>query len=611
MQDTIRGYLNHAIACHQQGRRAEAREYYQRVLDALPEHADALHLYGISLFQDGMADEAEAYLRAAIALDSGNKDYYSNLGLVLKSIGRYDGAIRALHQSLAIDDTNSDCLNNLASTLVSAGRAEEAEDILRRLLEQDPNHIEACNNLAVILGSQSCEREVGDLYEHALRIQPDYLDARMNYGRFLLRCERYDEAEIQFRAALQLDTENLAMHRELADALVRTGRLDEARAVCDKALALAPDDADCHVSMGSVLLNQGLREEAEAAYRQALSIDPENARANNNMGALLIEDGNPEGALWYISAAMKSDPDFAEAMFNKGTALYKLGRLGQAAGCFSMAIDRNPRMPNAYRYLSEIYRISEMQEAQSEVLRLWLDMYPESATARHLLQAAAEEDVPERASDAFIREEFDDFADSFDATLAGLDYSTPEVIGTLLAASIRVEPGAMVVLDAGCGTGLCAPHLKPCSSRLIGVDLSEKMIARARLRNEYDELVVAELTEYLESARAQFDLIVSADTLVYFGALGRVLGAAQTALRAGGKLVFSVEQLVDETATGFRLNPSGRYAHSEGYLRRQLADCGFETVDLDYVTLRTEAQKPVAGLIVVATPQAVEDGEPS
>ena len=59
----------------------------------------------------------------------------------------------------------------------------------------------------------------------------------------------------------------------------------------------------------------------------------------------------------------------------------------------------------------------------------------------------------------------------------------------------------------------------------------EGMLAHAKDKNVYDALVKAELTEYLRTTERAFDLIVSADTLVYFGDLEGVLVAATEALR--------------------------------------------------------------------------------
>ena len=77
----------------------------------------------------------------------------------------------------------------------------------------------------------------------------------------------------------------------------------------------------------------------------------------------------------------------------------------------------------------------------------------------------------------------------------------------------------LMVLDAGCGTGLCGPLLKPYAEILVGVDLSPKMLAKALGRQVYEELIETELVAYLGQRTASFDLIVSADTLIYFGEL--------------------------------------------------------------------------------------------
>ena len=61
----------------------------------------------------------------------------------------------------------------------------------------------------------------------------------------------------------------------------------------------------------------------------------------------------------------------------------------------------------------------------------------------------------------------------------------PELLGGA-AASLQRERGLLYAsaLDAGCGTGLAGPYLRPLvSGPLIGVDLSPKMLERAaRLR---------------------------------------------------------------------------------------------------------------------------------
>ena len=114
-------------------------------------------------------------------------------------------------------------------------------------------------------------------------------------------------------------------------------------------------------------------------------------------------------------------------------------------------------------------------------------------------------------------------------------------------------------------------------------------------------LTAEQLTEFIVAHPGRFDLIVSADTLCYFGDLEPVIHAAARALRARGLLIFTVEELVsDERAPSFRLNVSGRYSHSREYVSRTLAANGFDQLVIESDVLRNEAGNPVAGLVVTA-----------
>ena len=205
-----------------------------------------------------------------------------------------------------------------------------------------------------------------------------------------------------------------------------------------------------------------------------------------------------------------------------------------------------PKDPEARRLLAIAHcTLGEIDKAV-EVFEEWLEEEPDSPIARHMLAACSGQDVPARASDAYVEETFDSFAASFDSKLAQLSYRAPELVAEMLADSGVGASKSLAVLDAGCGTGLCGPLVAPYAHRLVGVDLSAPMIAQARARNVYDELVKSELTAFLSESTGEFDVIVSADTLVYFGLLEDVAAASENALRPGGRLIFTVEELVGD-----------------------------------------------------------------
>jgi predicted TPR repeat methyltransferase len=246
--------------------------------------------------------------------------------------------------------------------------------------------------------------------------------------------------------------------------------------------------------------------------------------------------------------------------------------------------------------------MNERQEA-IKLLQQWLAFDPESPSARHLLAAYTGDGIPDRASDPYVRELFDDFAASFDQVLQNINYQAPELISRGVARAFSDARGDLQILDAGCGTGLCGPRLRAYARRLVGVDLSPKMLAKARVRNVYDDLLECELTDYLTSTPDTFDLIVSADTLCYFGRLEAVLAAARGTLTSRGCLIFSLEKAAPPlSAQRFHLGPHGRYSHGEDYVHAALAKSGFEIIEIWTEVLRQEMHDDVAGLLLITRP---------
>ena len=203
---------------------------------------------------------------------------------------------------------------------------------------------------------------------------------------------------------------------------------------------------------------------------------------------------------------------------------------------------------------------------------------------------------PSRVPSEYVSDLFDHCADGFERHLRKLKYRGPELVCGALKRAIRRRCNPLMILDAGCGTGLAGKLLKPLARRLEGVDLSAKMLEKARSHSLYDSLHKSELVAFLANRAACYDAIVAVDVLEYFGNLGPVLKGAQAALRKRGLFVFSVEA----AASGlYSLAPTRRYLHSEPYLRRCSERAGFQVVDLRRETLRLESRQPVAGLVTV------------
>ena len=386
-----------------------------------------------------------------------------------------------------------------------------------------------------------------------------------------------------------------------ANALAAKGLADEAEAAYRRSLALDPGLAEAHNNLGNVLRAQGRTVEAAGAYREALARGLDHPLVHYNLASALRELGEEDEAERRFRLALAMQPAYAEALNNRANLLRELGRFDEAAAGYRRALVLRPDWDEAHDNLSgALYLLHENgQGAAAEChARLWLRDHPDHPVARHIGAAIAGLVAEPRASDAYVRQVFDHFADEFERKLAELGYRAPALLAEAVAAA-GVAEGGLAVLDAGCGTGLCAPFLRPRAGKLVGVDLSAGMLERARARGLYDQLVEAELGTFLAGHPRAFDLIVAADVLCYFGGLEAVLAAAAAALRPGGRLAFTVERL-EASDVPHRVNPHGRYAHAEEHVRAALAATGLAVLRHSRETLRQEGGAPVGGLVVVA-----------
>lgn len=375
-----------------------------------------------------------------------------------------------------------------------------------------------------------------------------------------------------------------------------------------RALQRLPGHPDIHNNLGNVHKERGDPAAAEACYRRALALAPTHFHAIGNLAVVLEAQGQLDSAFNAYGLLLNVAPDYAQGYFLLALFLFNHATTAshgpQVVACLRRAVELDPDHVEALRLLGVVhYALGEREQAR-QVYARWLERDPDEPVARHMLSACGGAPPPDRADDGYVRKVFDQFAGSFDQQLLhNLDYRAPQLVADMLEVVLPGRTG-LDVLDAGCGTGLCAPLLRARARHLEGVDLSPGMLERARRRGGYDLLAEAELTAYLQARSCAWDVVVSADTLVYFGALEEVAAAAAGALRPGGWLVFTVEALLeadgDADGADVVLGASGRYRHGRGHLQGALAKAGFDDLHIEARDLRTECGLPVRGWLVAA-----------
>ena len=178
---------------------------------------------------------------------------------------------------------------------------------------------------------------------------------------------------------------------------------------------------------------------------------------------------------------------------------------------------------------------------------------PDDEQARFWIAVLSGDDVA-RMPASHVAALFDFYAPKFEEHLVqSLQYCTPEALVGVLAEAARLPDARRdgggrqrwgSAIDIGCGTGLMGPLLREHVSSLDGVDLSAKMVDKARDKGCYDRLFVEDAVNFLSEQKGRgsgYDLLVAADVLVYIGDLEPLLRAAAGVSRDGTLFACSTE----------------------------------------------------------------------
>ncbi len=411
------------------------------------------------------------------------------------------------------------------------------------------------------------------------------------------------DADHAFEAAKQHFIDGLAA--------LEAGRLNDAEAQFTASLALLPGRVSTLINLAAVRMKLAKPAEALAAAEQVLAIEPHNTEAMFHQGTALAELGRHDEALASLTKLIALDASRAEPWMHRGFALHTLGRPHDALVSYDRALAIDPGLAQAWSHrggiLREAMRLEEAADAFEQAIAHGADAELHGyylASVRALTPAGQSVTgptaIPTIAPAHYVQSLFDDYAAEFDHHLIDLLHYRAHIVLTEPLAELATDRASgkfASALDLGCGTGLCAPLVKPLADRLVGIDLSAGMLDQAHALGLYDELAQADATGYLQTTTERFDLILAADVFIYIGDLAPIFEAASRVMPRGGVFCFSAEQAGSESHD-FELLPSLRYAHAERYLRELAAAHGFEVTALSAQTIREDQREAITGLFV-------------
>jgi len=297
----------------------------------------------------------------------------------------------------------------------------------------------------------------------------------------------------------------------------------------------------------------------------------------------------------------------APASFHWSQLVNPRGDKSSAIEAYMELLRQEPENKSALEGLAYLYQITGQQEQARQYRRRFFEVEASqygvgepalSDIVNYYLAKTGDAEPPERMPAALIQKHFDNYADYFEEHLTNqLEYCVPKLIESFLN-DHRIQLNSKKVLDIGCGTGLIAERLEAQAGTIDGLDISEKMLAKAKARSIYSQLLQADFTAVDVSIDYDYTLIIAADALNYQGQLSPVFDNVKKWLSDGGAFIFTVEKGENKNIS---LRSTGRFQHSPEYIDGIAAQHQFEKIHEQEVILREEQGQAVTGLLYCFT----------
>lgn len=529
---------------------------------------------------------------------------------------------------------------NHADALFRQRDLQGAADICRQISEQLPHFVPADILMSEIYMT------LGDLQlsltfiQRALNTAPEDRQAKFQRIKIWLMLKRWKECAIAIEDLLETDPDNGIYLTVKADVMVKLGRAAEALPFYDRAVQHTNNyipllsKADCLMAMqrneeavtlleelierpadvdgrayyllSKALVNLQQHERAEGYCIKATQISPNLADAWRYLAIFAHRSDNKENAVKHAYHAIKVDPNLQHAYFILARSLTDLKRYAEAERVLRKALEQWPDNIVLEEELRNILISTKQHNEAIKYIELALERDPDNKELHHLLYAMQGK-TTDTAPEQYVSKLFDQYAESFDDHLVDqLKYSTPQKLASAIREALVLDDlptHNLSLLDLGCGTGLAAEALKLHTNARFGVDLSQKMVDIARNKGLYQDVCVDDIVRFMHQDSRSYDMVVSADVLVYVGNLEPFMKAARRVLKPRGLLAFSVEDGDDNPP--FTIRKTGRYAHSQAYVETLADENSYAVKVLKQTELRKDMGESIMGHLFVLQPQTI------
>ncbi len=314
--------------------RAEAAEWFERVLELAPSDEATLVWLGRVHFDWARFDEADRLFSHATLVAPQSAAAWAGAGRAALAKQHYSQAAASLDRALELDPGGTRLHYPLAMAYRSLGDLDRAAAHLERF---NAHRFEQQRGGRMPLMTDPLMIEYYNVLESAAVFA--------QRGNQALDDDDHSAAIAFFRRGIELEPDNPSIRQRLAAALVMSGDGRGAAEQLEEAVRVAPEFALAHVGLAALLAAAGRHQDAIDRYSRALEYDSEHIEARLGLAESLRASGRLAESLPNYAQVAEVEPGFVEAWIGGAEALIRLERYSDAREWLSAGRRMHPNQP--------------------------------------------------------------------------------------------------------------------------------------------------------------------------------------------------------------------------------------------------------------------------
>ena len=330
-------------ACYYLGQYERALGHYNKAIELVPNHPDALVDRAVVNRALGLYQPALHDVERALKL-SENPWAYLLRGLILERLGEIKRAVDDYSRAVRLDSNFAEGYYRRGLLYARSGEYDKAFQDQNQVVELDGNHASAYTARGAARAALGDVRWALSDLDKGCALAPASHEGFYHRGCVRQQLEMYDEALADFARVIELAPAFAPVFMARGDTYMALSEHRQAISDYGRAIELQPKNPAAYHARG--VARAAVREYRSAMedYDRALELDPGLALVLANRGLACEKLGKYEQAISDLDRAIALDPDLAIAYYNRGLAYGSQGEYDRASRDLNKAVELDPSL---------------------------------------------------------------------------------------------------------------------------------------------------------------------------------------------------------------------------------------------------------------------------